>query len=217
MGGVGHLRGDGADLVVTLTNTSSADTTKPVEVLTALFFDSSADLSGLSRLSAALAPGSSVILDRDGQPSGGVVGGEWAWKMHGSSARPAYGISSTGLGLFGPGDLFPGANLAGPESPGGVNYGIVSAGDDPTTGNGGIRNSGGLIKNAVVFRLGGLPGGFALSQIDHVVFQYGTSLSEPSFEGRRPLTGVVLPEASCWQFAGFAGLGVLALLRRRLA
>ncbi|HSV74420.1 MAG TPA: XDD4 family exosortase-dependent surface protein, partial [Chthonomonadales bacterium] len=209
---------DGSHLVITLTNTSTEDTRVPSDVLTAFFFGSTADLSGLSRVSALLAPGSTVILDPDGPPAGGVVGGEWAYKLHGSQLRPAHGISSSGLDLFGPGDRFPGADLAWPPSLAGVNYGIVSAGDDPATGNGGIMNTGGLIKNAVVFRLGGLPTDFGLHQLgDTVVFQYGSGLNEPSFSGHNHNSGPQIPELAVWQFSAFVALGGLALLRRRRA
>jgi hypothetical protein len=40
-----------------------------------------------------------------------------------------------------------------------------------------------LIKNSVIFELGGLPAGFALSSIGSVSFQYGTSLDEPNIPG----------------------------------
>lgn len=165
-------------LVVTLTNTSTADTLVPADILTAVFFDISGPAVSLSRDSAVLNVGS--IVEYDAQPAGGVVGGEWAY-IGGLSNAPGnakYGISSTGINIFGPGDLFPGPDLAPPTSPDGPQYGIVTAGDDVNTGNGGITGSGGLIKNSVVFTLGGAGAGFDLSRIGNVLFFYGTAIGE---------------------------------------
>ena len=176
---------DGSDLVVTLTNTSQADVLRPADILTAVFFEIAGNELVLSRESAVLGSGSSVIF---GSPEvGGGVGGEWAYKsgLNGAPGDNGYGISSSGLGFFGPHDRFPGANLHGPESPAGMSFGIVSAGDDPATGNSPVTgHNGPFIKNQVVFRLGGLPAGFdPFTAIESVTFQYGTSTGEPSFPG----------------------------------
>lgn len=191
----------GSDLQVTLTNTSSADVLVPTDVLTAVFF-SIAGNPTLTPLSAVLAPGSTVLFGTT--DPGGVVGGEWAYKS-------ASGVSSTGLGIFGPGDRFPGSNLQGPTSPDGLQYGITSAGDNPSTGNTPVTGTNALIKNSVIFTLGGLPVGFALNDIGDVVFRYGTSLSEPSFPG----TPQVPEPASVLTWIGLAGLGLLVAHRRR--
>lgn len=198
-------------LVVTLTNTSAADVTAPANVLTAIFFNITGGAVSLTRDSALLAAGSSVILDPEGQPAGGVVGGEWCYNSGslniGGPGSRGYGISSTGIGLFGPGDRFPGDNLAGPTSPNGVEYGITSAGDDGGTGNGGITGSGGLIKNSVVFTLGGAGANFDLSRITNVYFFYGTGLGEGGFDGNVPTPGA----------ASLMGIAGLAAIRRRRA
>jgi hypothetical protein len=166
------------NLVVTLCNTSTDDTTLPTDVLTAVFFDIAGNPT-LTPVSALLEAGSTVIYDS--QPAGGVVGGEWAYG-NGLSTPPApatQGISSAGFGAFGNAN-FPGANLAGPTAVDGLQYGIVSAGDDVDTGNTGITGSGGLIKNCVVFTLDNLPGSFTLDDISNVSFQYGTAFGEPN-------------------------------------
>src|SRR3989304_2718962 len=144
----------GSNLIVTLTNTSAADVTVPSDVLTAFFFTLAGDPT-LTTLSAMLNSGSSVYYDPQGQPLGGVVGGEWAYRdnLSGAPLNADEGISSAGFGLFGPGDLFPGDDLAPPLSPDGSQYGLLSAGDDTDTGNGGITGSGGLIKNSAIFTL----------------------------------------------------------------
>ncbi|MEX2217950.1 MAG: XDD4 family exosortase-dependent surface protein [Phycisphaerales bacterium] len=175
----------GTDLTVTLTNTSAADVLVPADVLTAVFFQVSGATLLLTPTSAVVPPTSSVLFGAAGP--GGNVGGEWAYRgdLTGAPGGLTYGISSAGFGHFGPQDRFPGANLHGPESPGGLEYGILSAGDNPATGNTPVTGSQPLIRNEVVFRLGGLPAGFDPStRISAVTFQYGTDTgSEPSFPG----------------------------------
>lgn len=177
----------GGDLVVTLANVAASDVLVPSDVLTAVFFNIDGAPLALTRTSAVLANGSVVYYDPDGQPAGGVVGGEWAYRsgLSGAPNNLPYGISSTGLGLFGPGDRFPGGDLEPPASPDGLQYGLLSDGDDVGTGNGGVTGSGGLIKNAVTFVLSGLPNNFNLSSIDSAYFLYGTALGEGGFEGHK--------------------------------
>jgi PEP-CTERM motif len=210
----------GGNLQVTLTNTSSADVDAPAQVLTAVFFDIAGNLS-MTQESAILAGGSTVVYDADGQPTGGVVGGEWAYKsgLAGTPDNETHGISSSGLGLFGPSNLFPGPDLEDPDSPDGVQYGLLSAGDNTGTGNTGITGSGGLIKNSVIFTLSGLPDLFDPSTaITNVSFQYGTALGEPNFPGDPPGTPrevPQLPEPATLTLLG-AGLAVAAArLRKR--
>jgi len=175
----------GSDLCVTLTNTANTDVMVPIDVLTAVFFDISGGAVALTRTSGMLDGGSVVMYDPDGQPAGSVIGGEWAYKsaLVGGPGNRSYGVSSTGLGLFGPGDRFPGADLQSPASPDGLQYGLLSAGDNSATGNGGVTGSGGLIMNSVKFTLGGAGSNFDLSRIHNIWFQYGTDLSEPGFPG----------------------------------
>lgn len=202
--------GAGAPLSVTLTNTSTADTLVPSDVLTAVFFTVSGSPT-LTPVSALLGAGSTVFYDAQGQPAGGVVGGEWAYRsgLTGAPGGARAGISSAGFSLFGPGDLFPGPDLQSPTSPNGVEYGILSAGDNAATGNGGITGSGGLIRNAVVF-LFNVPSGLLLtrSDVNNVSFQYGTALNEPNF-------AVPAPDSAILLMAGLAGLGGVLRVRRR--
>lgn len=213
----------GGKLQVTLTNTSAADVLVPADVLTALFFTISG-VPELTPVSALLGGGSSVLFD--GQPAGGNVGGEWGYAdVDGPNSAKA-GISSAGFGLFGEAN-FGGANLQGPTGVGGLQYGITSAGDDPSKGNspvtGGTPNRGksrkdassaddanALIKNSVVFTLSGVPEGFDPStSITSVSFQYGTSLTEPNLPSERPV-----PEPSTLVLLGSGLLGLLGALRR---
>ncbi|MBK8913371.1 MAG: PEP-CTERM sorting domain-containing protein [Phycisphaerales bacterium] len=167
----------GTNLIVTLSNISAADVLIPSDVLTSVFFDIAGGPT-LTRVSANLAPGSTVLFGPDG---GGNVGGEWAYVNDtGFAFLSKYGIGSAGLDIFGPGDVFPGPNLQGPVEPDGLQYGITSQGDNPATGNAPVTGGFALIKHSVVFVLSGLPQGFDPSQsISNVQFQYGTSLDQP--------------------------------------
>ncbi len=171
-------------LTITLTNTSQYDVVQPDQLLNAVFFDLAGNPT-LTAVSATLSPGSQVLFNGS-QPAGGDVGGEWAYSqsLSGAPGGAGYGISTTGLDLFGPHDLFPGKNLAGPKNVGGMDFGLLSAGDDPTVGNSAVTGQFALISNSVTFALDGLSDDYLLADsISNVRFQYGTSLSDPSFTG----------------------------------
>jgi len=190
----------GGDLLVILTNTSPHDVMNPSEVLTAVFFNLPGNPT-LSPISAVVAPGSAVWFG--GTEPGGAVGGEWAYRsgLSGAPGGAFQGISSSGLDLFGKFDRFPGANLQGPDSPDGLQYGITSAGDDPNTGNQKVKGSEALVHSSVVFRFGNVPGNLRLSAISAVSFQYGTSLSEPNVPDSKnpePATLLLVAPALLW-------------------
>jgi hypothetical protein len=173
----------GGQLVVTLTNTSTADALVPTDLLTAIFFDVAGSPS-LTPVSAVICATCSIV--NPGAPAtdaGGSVGGEWAYKGGGADLTfgANYSLSSTGVGIFGPGDVFGGTNLAGPADPDGPQYGITTAGDNPATGNGGLSVP--IIKNQVVFRLNGFGNLDPALMISNLTFLYGTALTEPSFGG----------------------------------
>jgi MYXO-CTERM domain-containing protein len=193
----------GSNLQVTLSNISMNDVLVPVDVLTGMFFDISGPVMSLGRTSAVLAPGSFVAFG--GTDPGDVVGGEWAYlnNLSGAPNGAKYGISSSGLGLFGPGDRFPGTNLQGPDSPDGLQYGITSMGDNLATGNTPVTGTNALIKHSVIFTLSGAGANFDLSRIGNVSFQYGTDLSEPN---------ITVPTPGA---AGVLALGAAGALRRR--
>lgn len=201
----------GNQLTVTLTNTSTADVLVPVDVLTGVFFNSN-DLV-LGRVSALLAGGSSVAFGSD---NGGDVGGEWAYVSNaaglGGGVTQNSGISSSGLGLFGPPDRFPGINLQGPDSPDGLQYGLTSALDNLGTGNAPVTGGNALIKNSVVFTLSGWNGGDVANAISNIRFQYGTALNEGDFPG---IPDVHAPEPASMMLTGTGLLALASSIRRR--
>lgn len=199
----------GGNLVVTLTNTSTYDALVPTDILTGVYFNIVGDPL-LTRVSALVPLTSSVFeigSGTDVTPADRVVGGEWAY-LNNLVAVPPHnsGLSSVGLGVFGPGDVFPGSNLQGPTSPDGVQFGITSAGDNLTTGNGGISGSY-LTKNAVVLTLGNFSGE-PDAKIQGARFQYGTALDEPQFDA-------LTPEPSSLVLAGLGTATVAAIAVRR--
>jgi hypothetical protein len=203
-------------LQVTLANTGHYNASKPIDILTGVYFNIQGSNPTLTRFSATLAPGSTV---KDIDPDPTNLGGEWAYKAGLSVGGFTRGISSSGLGLFGPGDRFPGPNLQGPNDPDGIQYGITTLNDPDDTGagndNGGIRGSQ-MARNSVVFLLGGIGAGFDPSAaIFEVRFQYGTSLTEPSFESNYRGSSTRVPQPSSLALLAFGALGAVLVASRR--
>jgi hypothetical protein len=200
-------------LQVTLTNTATHDPSAPSQILTAIFFSLSGDPT-LAKSGAFLASGSNV---KNVNPDPTNLGTEWAYKSGLSVSGFNQGISSTGLGLFGGGDRFitcSSCDLQGPDSPDGVQYGISTLNDTTGNDNGGLDDQQ-LVRNSVVFYLGGISSSFDPSlSITSVRFQYGTSLSEPHFvTGGNGHTKVPYP--SSLALLGFGVIGAVLVVRRR--
>jgi hypothetical protein len=181
----------GSNLRIILSNTSGISALVPQDILTAVFFDLVGYTGALAPVSAVLNAGSAVL--GGGTDAGGGVGGEWAYAQKIGGLSPEgqqYGISSSGLGIFGSGN-FGGTNLEGPPNGAvnGVGYGITTAGSTSAAANPKVTGTP-LISHSVIFLLSGLPSGFALSYaaIQNVSFQYGTSPTEPRVRVTEPAT-----------------------------
>jgi hypothetical protein len=183
----------GNTLTVTLINTSSADVLVPEDVLGGLYFNTTHTLTPLS----ASLNGSTVFYG-----SLSNVGDGWAYGSGVSAQGKNSGITSmgavNGIGF---------SNFSATHTQlQGLDYGILSAGDDSSTANKGVTKHGPLIKNSVQFTLTAAPG-FSLSELGPtVVFQYGTSLSEPHFTGVPEPGSVTSMIAMLLGFAGLYGL-----------
>ena len=201
-------------LKVILTNTSPYDPDDPADILTAMFFSFNGGPGPSLTRQAAWIETPHTITYGGGTDPGGVVGGEWAFKaaLAGAPQGASRGISSSGYGLFGPGDRFPGNNLSGPASPDGVQYGVTSAWDLTGNDNAGIQQP--LIKYQVNFLLTGLGNNSNAYAFDKVGFQYGTGLNEPYLPGD-PVPTIPEPTTLYALTVGLLGLGISAHRRRR--
>jgi len=199
--------GPNRQLKITLTNSSTSDVLAPPDVLMALFFKTTNNAT-FTPSSAAVANQSNIVFET---PSfgGNNLGGEWTYRQGITGVfnnNVDRGVSGAGFGVFGPSDLIGGPDRNNSQAPDGLDYGILSAGDNLATGNAAVTGSRPFVKSAIVFTFS-VPTSFTESNIlaSSVVFQYGTSLSEPSH-------GPGVPEPTTLGAIALAGLG---LLRRR--
>jgi hypothetical protein len=183
----------GNDLIITLTNTATVAPDASNQTLTGVFFNLTGQ-PALTKVSATIAPGSSIVQTNqcDVNCVGSTdVGGEFGYA---TGVGPSfYGISSSGY-IGGAGTLFGGLDFDAPDSPNGINFGIVHDGFVDGSGNGGMDNDP-LIDNSVVFTFSGVAG-LTAAAVSQVVFTYGTSLTEPSFPGTRNPPQSQVPEPS---------------------
>jgi hypothetical protein len=197
----------GTTLTVTLTNTSHDDTTDNTDVLTAVAFDVNPSHT-LTPVSASL-NGSTTI------GSIANVGDGWGYgtglSAHGQNSAISASGTFNGLGH---------SNFsAASNSLGGSNYGVLAAGTVASDLNHGTQNQEPFVVDSVQFRLTA-SSGFTLADLgSSVVFQFGTSTSEPSFDGSCTNCTAV-PEASTVDFLaadfGLMGLvGAFFYLRRK--
>src|SRR5262249_20316583 len=91
-----------------------------------------------------------------------------------------------------------------PDSPDGLQYGITSGSDNPSTGNAAVTGSNALIQNSVVFKFSGATG-LTAAGLSDVTFQYGTALDDVS------LHGSAVPEPPSVFLMAIGGVGFLGL------
>lgn len=211
------ISGDGENLTITLRNTSAADVVRPEDVITGLFFATRADL-GLTPVSARIGEGSTMLFGPT--LAGGNIGGEWAYTDSQWCDIFVYGIGVAGFGLFGPHDRFDDSqNLGGPDSPGGIDFGLVSISDDPATGNHAVTGKTPLIQHAAVFTFTGLPQGFdPTTDLLGLRVEYGSSLDTPFLQtpGTPEFLTVIPAPGSFWSGVVLLVLGcVIPRMRRK--
>ena len=184
----------GSTLTVTLRNTGDTSGTNKdlsANTLTGVFFDLPDGIT-LTATSATIAPGDLWQANKcDVGPCNATttnVGGEFVydtgtWAGHTGAtsgiASSGYIDAAVGMGNFG------GPNLDDPSAPDGINFGIIApvTVTNPFKGNGNNMTNNPLIEGEVVFTLAITGGTLLESQISNVSFQYGTSLTEPHFNG----------------------------------
>jgi PEP-CTERM motif len=192
-------------ITVHLVNTDG-DALQPTDILTAVFF-SCTGCGTLTPVSAITSGdtylGSSVLL-----ASGSSVGTEWEYLAGLNQYGQTAGISSTGLGIFGNGNFAPGGDAL--DGPG---WGIVSASDNPATGNGGVTGVP-VTHDDVNFVLSCSTNCSGATFGTSVTFQYGTALTEPSVGGTGPGGQNLVPEPTSLLLFG-SGLAMTAYRARR--
>ncbi len=194
---------DGSSVLkVTLQNTASGGAYVPSDVLTDLFWTDSGKAT-YTPVSAALGSGSTLT----NAPATYDLGKEWQYLSGISGYKNAnMGIGSSGLGIFGDGNFSANGNHTD-----GMNYGIINglnANANPAAQSGTFAN------NTMVFTLK-VGTGFSLDSISNVWFQYGTSTSEPAFQGSASSPSNVPEPGAITMLASVGTSGLFFGVRRR--
>jgi hypothetical protein len=203
----------GGDLIVTLTNLSTASTGNGSE-LTAVFWNSDAIGGTFSKV--ALGGNSSVLYGGSSFTTGTHLSGDAGsggagWYAYGNNLNldsgQNFGLSSAGLGLS---YTLPYLSLNGESAP--PTFYSPNSPDGP---NGGLAGTGGVdsnlasravVSNALVFTVSGVGTNFNLGSITDVQFQYNTT--------RAGASAVPLPAAAWMGFSALVGAGILKARKR---
>jgi len=195
----------GGNLTVNLTNLGGAVSTNG-QVLTGLFWNGATTAYGKGSVTP-----SAVFVDPGALAYSGseTAAQHWAYDNSGLPAGYTEGIGGSGLGsTFGNPDVF----ASGGTNPllNGVDWGIVNG----RVGNNVSGNETPFIDNSATFVLTGVQGNE--SPITKVRFQYGSALSEQSFQVNVPTT-VPEPGSLALFLPGLAALGFNVRRRKRNA
>lgn len=206
-------------LSITLKNTASSPIANQGQGLSGLYFDVLGNPT-LTASSASVGSGATIVNDSPNL-NDSKIGQEWAFRNNIGTAEASftdarYGISATGLNIFGPSDRFDTTgNLSGPSngSVAGDDFDIVP-GSQASYSGGGLDGTP-FVQNAMVFYLN-TPTNFTLNAntIANVAFHYGSDQSFPTLNG----ASTSVPEPGTLALlSGIVPLGAVVGLRRRKA
>lgn len=210
----------GSQLMVNLANVSSADITDPGQILQAVYWDMASSVS-LS-LASAIADqkctftggGASTCVSNAIPTVGNGNNGSQTANYKYDSNTPATPVGSRGIGSAGLG------NFGGTD---GMDWGILSAGDNLSTYNGGMVNGSPFAKNSVTFKMDMYKNGTNYTpshgvgdlSINNILFNYGTSTHLLN-SGLVPPTSLPEPATLCLFPLAF-GFMLKSLRNRRKA
>jgi hypothetical protein len=196
----------GSTLTIVLTNTSHSDVLVPTDVLTGFGFNTDFRLDPSS---ASLNLGSAVYYNEVPVADPGIGWG-YGYDVNAKGMNSTISASGAVTGVD-----HSNFSHGHSQSLGGLDYGILSLGDDSLTGNRGVNTKGPLFNDSLVFILKA-PEKFTLDDISPTVgFFYGTKLNEFSIVGNKLENPSSVPEPSTFMLFGTGILLLLAFVKWR--